>query len=135
MKICRRARVRTLSLSPPVRDADDPTHLPSVDESLHVLHFDDVRRAHLAEVLEILPAAIEAGPDLVQKFFLYALALLRLGPSQCSVDDPTDRGDTERDLDVVEGEDVDGTAGRIICPRGEQVLKGSQIIVGTMQEI
>ena len=87
-----------------------------MDESLHILHLDDLCRPKLAKLLEILPAAIEAAPDLVEKLFLYALALFCFGPSQCTMDDPTDRGDTEGDRDVAKGEHVDGAPGRSVCP-------------------
>lgn len=84
-------------------------------ESLHILDLDDICRSNLPEVIEILPASIEAVPGIQEKVFFDASTLPCLWPSQGSVDRPADRGDTERDRDVAEGEHVDGTARCVVC--------------------
>lgn len=93
-------------------------------EPLHVVHFNDICCSNFPEVLEVLPASIEAAPDLVQEIFFNAFGLSRFRPSQCRVDDPADRGDTERDRDVAKCEDVDGTARRVIRPCRQRAVEG-----------
>ena len=93
-------------------------------ESLHVLDFYDIRCSNLPEVIEILPASIEAVPGGQEQVFFNALTLPCLWPSQGSVDRPTDRGDTKRDRNIAEGKHIDGTAWCVVCPDGQRALEG-----------